>query len=673
MKPIRGIDRLFFNVFRPCLVVLVLASTGCVAIHSSAAFQQQPPQPRKTSDWPSYGNDRGGMRYAPLTDITKENVHELKVAWTYRTGDISNGKRSTSPSTSAFEATPILAAGRLIFCTPFNRVVALDPLSGLPVWKTPFDPKIDMAVQYENQLTCRGVAAWVDRAPPARAKCSTRIFTGTNDGRLIALDAEDGQKCEDFGVNGEIDLRNEADIGPLRWKGEYQVTSPPAIVGDLVVVGSAIADNQRLDAPSGVVRAFNVRTGKQVWAQDLVPKPYSGPKSKNGYALGSPNVWSIISVDEERKRLYLPTGNPAPDFFRGQERPPDQYGSSIVALNADDGSIVWHFQTVHRDLWDYDVPAQPALFTYRRPDGSEVPALAQATKTGHLFILDRTTGKPLEPIFGVTEKPVPQSAVAGEETSPTQPYPNKPEALSNQILSVEDGTDLGCGKQMQIIRSDGIFTPPTARGTVLLPGSGGGLNWSGVAIDPQRQRLITNSTNAAHQIRLFPAEDYPLEKQANPKGEVRPQDGTPYGMSRSFFTRKRFFGLIQTPCNPLPWGRLNAVDLRTGDVAWKSTLGTYVSGDGLPSLGGAVVTSTGLAFISGTVRDYVMRAFDVDNGKLLWEHKLPAGGQATPMTYEVELPNGQKQQFVVIAAGGNGRGTSKLGDHLVAFSRPLKK
>jgi quinoprotein glucose dehydrogenase len=653
-------------------IVALFFTAGIVTLRIVGAQDENKPQPRMTSAWPSYGNDPGGMRYATLTQISVDNVGKLELAWEYHTGDQSNGNRSDSPSTSAFEATPILVGGRLVFCTPFNRVIALDPLLGREVWPAPFDPKIDRTVQYENQLTCRGVSAWTDKSAGPDQKCVTRIFTGTNDGRLIAIDAQNGQKCDGFGQNGEINLRLEADVGRLRWKGEYQVTSPPAIAGDLVVVGSAIADNQRTDAPSGVVRAFDARSGQLKWAQDLVPGDYKGPRSEHGYALGSPNVWSIMSVDETLGLIYLPTGNPAPDFFHGQVRPPDDYGSSVVALQMDTGKIVWSFQTVHHDLWDYDVPAQPVLFTYYKEDGTPVPALAQATKTAHLFILNRQTG---EPIFGVTEKPVPQSAVAGEQTSPTQPVPNRPAPLAGQIVTPESVKLSGCAKQMQVIRSDGIFSPPVIRGTVQFPGSGGGLNWSGVAIDPVRRLLITNSTNAAYQVRLFPAEDYEKEKRANPDGEVRPQDGTPYGMSRAFFTKKLLFGLIEIPCNVGPWGYLNAIDLRTGNLAWRTELGSIGNIKpikGLPSLGGTILTSTGLAFIGSPIQDDRIRAFNVDTHQQLWEHKLPAGGQATPMTYEVEFPGGRKRQFVVIAAGGNGRARSKIGDSLVAFSLPEK-
>ncbi len=652
---------------RIALVSILHIAAGC------SAHNPNPPVrgPRATSAWPSYGNDRGGMRYAPLTQIDRDNVRTLEVAWIYHHGDKSKGTREV-PSTTAFEATPILANGRLVFCTPFNRVIALDPLTGLELWV--FDPGIDRSGKYENQLVCRGVSAWIDARRSKNEPCQTRIFTGTNDGRLFAIDAETGRRCSEFANGGEYDLNPGA--GKQRWKGEYQVTSPPAIVGDLVVVGSAVADNQRTDAPSGVVRAFDARSGECVWAQDFAPEEYNGPKSGAGYALGTPNVWAVISVDEELGLVYVPTGNPAPDFYRGKKSEIDKYGSSVVALEAMTGKIAWHFQTVHHDLWDYDVPAQPALFTFQK-NGQDVPALAQATKTGHLFILNRETGKPL---IEVDEKPVPQGGAMGEWLSATQPVPRRPPPLSVQALKPEDvlahpvrSIRKRCLELLETMRSDGIFTPPSVRGTVLFPGSGGGLNWSGVAVDPERRILITNATNLAWTVRLFPAVDYRKERTRDPQGEVRPQDGTPFGMTRSFLAMGR---LQDVPCNPPPWGLLYAIDLTTGDVKWERKLGdaqvlgiTVAKDAGVPSLGGAIVTKSGLAFIAGTVDDAI-RAFDVETGKELWHARLPAGGQATPMTYEVDLGNGEARQFVVIAAGGQGRARTKIGDTLVAYALP---
>ncbi|HEY7818400.1 MAG TPA: PQQ-binding-like beta-propeller repeat protein, partial [Vicinamibacteria bacterium] len=418
------------------------------------------------------------------------------------------------------------------------------------------------------------------------------------------------------------------------------------------------------------------RTGALRWT--FHPIPHEGEPGRESWETGTKltgaaNVWSTITADLARGWLFLPVSTATPDFYGGDRPGSNLYSDSVVALDAATGRRVWHFQTVHHDLWDYDVPAQPALFTLRR-EGRDLKALAQATKTGHLFILNRETG---EPLFPVEERPVPQGAAPGEILSPTQPVPVRPPPLAVQSLSAEDAygiTPLGrekCRELIENMRSEGIFTPPSAEGngTVLLPGSGGGLNWSGVAIDPERQILIVNATNLAWSVRLFPSDKFEEERRLDPDGEVRPQKGTPFGMSRSFLLSPLLF---EVPCNPPPWGTLNAIDLATGDVKWKVELGSALLGPfetniGLPSLGGAVVTRSGLAFIAGTT-DQNFRAFDVESGKELWKVRLPAGGQATPMTYEVRLEDGRTRQFVVIAAGGQGRARTQLGDSLVAFA-----
>ncbi len=645
---------------------LVPAVALAVGVACGGGGSEERAQRRDASEWPAYGGDRGGQRYAVLDEITPENVGALEEAWTFHTGDVSDGTGEIT-ATSAFELTPILVEGLLYGCTPFNRVFALDPASGERRWL--FDPEIDLSARYANQLVCRGVAHWRDVGAAPGSPCASRIFTATNDARLLALDAATGLRCQDFGTGGEIPLQPAA--GETRWDGEYQVTSPPAILGDRVVVGSAVSDNHRTTAPSGVVRAFDARSGRELWAWDLAPPgfdPAREPTSPAGHALGTPNVWAPMSVDPGRDLVFVPTGNAANDYYRGERADANHYGSSVVALRGASGEVAWHFATVHRDLWDYDVPAQPTL-TRIAHDGGSAPAVVQATKMGLLFVLHRETGEPLHP---VEERPVPQDGAPGEQLSPTQPFPVRPPPLVRHALTSADAWGLtvwdrnACRDLVSSLRSEGIYTPPTVAGSVAIPGNAGGANWGGVAVHPERQVAVVNVIELPFGVRLVPRERYD-DQRSELHGEFAPPSGTPFALHRF-----RLLSPLGLPCNPPPWGSLAAVDLAAGEILWQVPLGTVRDiapvplplPFGVPSLGGPAITSSGVVFIAAAMDDY-LRAFDLGSGQELWRARLPAGGQATPMLYRVG-----RRPYVVVAAGGHARAGTRLGDALVAFSLP---
>jgi quinoprotein glucose dehydrogenase len=623
------------------------------------------------ADWPVTGGDSGEQRFSPLHDIDRSNVNRLQVAWTYRHGDYRSGWPDPFKAT-AFQSTPVVIDHRLIFTTPYNRVIALDPESGRELWT--FDAEIDKGRRFGNLMVNRGVAYWRD--PDGHDPCSRRVLFGTLDARLIALDATTGMPCSDFGSAGTVNLLDGIDHLVDPW--EYNVTSPPTVVGDVVIVGSSIADEVRRIQPSGAVRAYDVRTGALRWRFDTIPRTGAfGSETWENHGeqiTGGANVWSTITADHDRGLVFLPVSTAGPDFI-GVDRPgANLFSDSVVALDARTGERRWHFQTVHHDLWDYDLAAPPALVRLRR-DGRDVDAVVQGTKTGLIFVLDRDTGAPL---FPVEERPAPASDIPGELASPTQPFPVKPPPLVPLTLSEDDLWDADpkhrerCRARLRTLRNAGIYTPPATTWTVVYPSTIGGTNWSGGAFDPARGLFFVPTNNVVHLVRLDPL---PPENFFATDGIVmhttfsglrwalcRTGTGLRYGQLRDAFVEDG------RPCVKPPWGMLHAVDLNRGEIRWQLPVGedTDMGVRGLVNLGPPLVTAGGLVFHAGST-DLKLRAHDADTGAILATFELPAGLHAGPVTYKLR-PDGK--QYLVIAPGGHQRLGSRLGDYVIAYTLP---
>ncbi len=645
------------NIFGLLIVFL------CAVVVCPAALAQV----SSDTEWPNYGNDPGGMRYSALSQINRENVSKLKVAWIFHTGDSSDGSRDRKRS--GFEATPILVDGTLYFTTPFNRVIALDPETGHQRWA--YDPKIDLTLDYGDGLVNRGVATWLDPVRAASQACRRRIYESTQDARLVSLDAATGKPCLDFGDYGQVNLR---DVPGYR-AGWYHMTSPPTVIDDLVIVGSAIDDNPRAAMPAGLVRAFDARSGTLRWSWDPIlagaAAGASGGKPVDRQ-IGAANAWSVMSVDLERDLIFVPTGSASPDYYGGLRPGDDKWANSVVALHARTGKIAWGFQLVHHDLWDYDTASPPLLATLRH-QGESVPVVIEGNKAGLLYVLNRDTGKP---VFPVEERRVPPSDVPGETASPTQPFPVAPPPLAPQQVSAKDAWGPTpedretCRKWISGLRSEGVFTPPSLQGTLEVPGYLGGMTWSGYAFDPQHGLLVVNTNNFVAKVKLIPRADFWRDDVRTEEGDYGPQTGTPYGMFRRYLQSPS-----DLPCTAPPWGTLIAVDMTEGRIRWQVPLGSMQDFGGkhppIPpgsiSLGGPITTAGGLVFIAGTFDPYI-RAFDVETGKELWKAQLPDSGHATPMTFRLGR-NGK--QYVIIAAGGHPKITEESpSDALVAFTLP---
>lgn len=670
--------------------VLASALMAGLGITAYAAFQPRPiatadgaPHPKggiavdaiQGGDWPYYGRTPSGTRFAPLDQITPANVAGLEMAWTYRTGEIPKAPKE------GFVVTPLHINGMFYGCTQSSQLFALDSDTGEERWR--FDPHATGNLRPR----CRGVG-YHDAAPshaasntepdvPAApiAACTRRIISSTVDARLVAVDAMTGTPCADFGENGVVNLH--VGMGEIK-PGFYFPTAAPTIVRDLVIVGGLVWDNAEVGEPSGVVRAFNVRTGALVWAWDLGnPNITALPPDGESYTRGTANVWSTPAYDDALGFIYLPTGNATPDFWGGHRAAAnEQYSSSIVALDIATGRERWRFQTVHHDIWDFDVPSQPALYDVPDGKGGTIPALIQTTKTGQIFMLDRRNGTP---IADVQEQPVPQGGVADDRTAPTQPFSVGMPSIGTEPLSerrmwgITPLDQLACRIAFRKARYEGAFTPPSEMTTIHFPGWFGGMNWGSVSIAENLGYLIVNDIRLGVTTRLVPRAEYDA-KYFGPgaEGAGAPQKGTPWGVEQGSFV-----SVLGTPCQEPPFGTLTAIDLATRQIAWQMPMGTIQDLGpfnmpthlqipiGMPTRGGPVTTSSGIIFMAGT-QDFYLRAIEVRTGRELWKGRLPVGAETTPMTY-VSPRTGR--QFVVISAGGTGA-SGKMGDYVVAFALP---
>jgi quinoprotein glucose dehydrogenase len=637
--------------------------TPAAAAAAAAAPAAVPP-----GEWHAYGRTAEGQRYSPLDQITVANAEDLTLAWHYRTGDVRG--QPGDPEETTFQVTPLKVGNRLFLCTPHQSVVALDATTGEQAWRRDLGLPTGLALQH---LTCRGLSYQPSSSAP---ECPAKLFMPTADGRLLALDPATGKSCSSFGGGrGEIDLWANM---PNPKPGAYYSTSPVVVTQKLVIVGGTVLDNVSTREQSGVIRAYDIETGALVWNWDSARPDDTAPIGPGQtYTPNSPNSWSISSVDEALGMVYVPLGNQPPDQWGGnRSEAVERFSSSVVALDLASGRVRWHFQTVHHDLWDYDVPAQPSLIDLEI-GGARIPALVQPTKQGELFVLDRRTGVPVHP---VREDPVPQGAAAGDRTAPTQPRSAvsfDPPALTESAMWGATMFDqLTCRIAFKKLRYEGRYTSPSTQGTLVYPGNFGVFNWGGVAVDPARQSLFATPTTLAFVSKLVPRSD---DTSLLVQGDKRPKDslpalnenfGAPFAVQLSAFT-----SALGIPCQQPPWGFVAGVDLVSGKTAWMHRNGTVRDlapvplpfRMGVPNLGGPLLTAGGVAFLTGTL-DYYLRIYDAANGKEIWKTRLPAGGQSTPMTYT----GADGRQYVLAVAGGHGSLGTKAGDHVMAWALPKR-
>lgn len=627
------------------------------------------------ADWPAYGGTGAARRYSALAQINPANVGKLKRAWTIHTGDVPSSPKIAK--TFGAETTPLKVGDSLYLCTPKNVMIALDPATGEQRWR--YDPNVpDRAIPYT--AACRGVVYYAVPGAAADQPCATRIIEGTLDARLIAVDARTGRPCADFGTNGQTDIKRG--MGKVRW-GYVSITSPPTLVRGVLVTGHQVLDGQDRWAPSGVIQGFDAVTGQLRWAWDMMHPERSGyPPEGETFARGTPNMWTMASGDEQLGLVYLPMGNASADYYSSLRRPEENmFATSLVALDVTTGKPRWRFQAVRKDVWDYDFGAQATLVDYKG-----VPAMVLPSKQGDIYILDRRTGQPLTPVGTIR---APGGGVEPEQRAATQPVSlwhtlRKRELTERDMWGMSPIDQMVCRIQFRRASYKGFYTPPEAdRRSIEYPGYNGGTDWGGIAVDPQRGVIVANYNDMPNYVRLVPREEANKRGWA-PRDQARgaiggaegagdPQANTPYAVDVNAGWRLPFTGML---CKQPPYGGIRAIDMATGKTIWDRPLGEARTNGpfGIPSMlpvtigtpnnGGAVVTAGGLIFIAAAT-DNLIRAIDLRTGETLWKDVLPGGGQATPMTYEV---NGR--QYLVIMAGGHHFMETPVSDELVAYALP---
>lgn len=666
--------RRFLKIGLP-LVLLILAAVLLNRYEGGGERSFDAPPVTEGPGWPTYAGSEGGTRYSPLNQINRSNVEDLEIAWIYNAGHLER-EPQLRPMVG-FQVTPILLpeeAGRhLVLCDPLNRIMALDPATGEERWL--FDPEIDLR-PFAGRFNCRGVTYWRDPEAGEADPCAHRLILATNDRRLAAVDARSGEPCEGFGENGFVDVTPIIlELQPANQLLTMQLNSPAAVVNGVIIVGGTADKFRDASSMNGAVRAFSARTGEHLWTFDtLIREPANDPESSARH-VGGANAWINMSWDSERGLVFIPTASPAPNFYGGKRPGDNLYANSVIVLRAATGELVWHFQVLHHDLWDWDLPTNPILAEITR-DGEKIPVAMQLTKQGMIFTFHRYTG---EPFFEIEERPVPTDGMPEDDVSPTQPFPVKPPPLVRQGISPEDAWGLTpydrgkCRELIESMRYGPIYTPPTTEFTLMMPNVGGGMNWGGGAFDPASNTLVTPVGQSPYRLRLIPNEEVDPETASAPTAglPIGPPgyiEGTDYGLEQG-----PLFSPFMMPCTAPPWGKLVAVDMAAGEILWEAPLGLVDKLSpipvplrwGTPFAGGPIATGGGLVFIGATA-DERFRAYNTETGELLWEFEGPTSANATPMTY---MAGGK--QYVVVATGGHTWVYPyKKGDSVVAYSLP---